>query len=108
MKLFALISLVLCLTLSAACSTGPAKPQPPQQVFLDPPAPLLQMCAAPVLVPSKTNGDIISNSLARQLAFDVCDSRHACLVRWYEEAKAVAAKKGAAMVSPIPEGCDTK
>lgn len=108
MRQSASIFTAMCLTLLVACSTNRAAQTPPvKTVVLDPPAPLLVLCAGPVLVPSKTNGDIINNSLARQQAFEMCDARQSCLVRWYIEAKKLVDQKGvtAAVLPTIPEGC---
>jgi hypothetical protein len=54
-------------------------------------------------VPSKTNGDIITNSLNRQSAYDQCNIYHQCLIDWHAAAKKVAESKGKAV--PDPSSC---
>ena len=102
MKRFACISTLLSLLLLAACSTDRALTRT-EAVYLRPSAGLLVECSPPELVPSKTNGDIIANSINRQGAFDECNIRHQCLLDWHEAAKKVAESKGKAV--PEPASC---
>ena len=86
---------LLCLSLLVACSTTPA-PIRTEVQYLKPSSGLLQRCPSPQLVPSKTNQDIISNSLARQSAWDTCNIYHLCLLDWHAAAE-IAAEKGEPM-----------
>lgn len=103
MKLFASISLLLCLLPLGACSTNRALLRT-EVVYLQPSAGLLQKCRPPELVPSRTNGDIVVNSLNRQTAYDYCNILHQCLLDWHVAAKKVAESKGKAVPTPISCG----
>ena len=102
MKRFVSISILPCLLLLAACSTNHVVKES-ETLLLQPSAGLRTECTPPVLVPSRTNGDIINNSLNRQLAFDECNARHQCLLDWHTEAEKVAKAKGDAV--PTPASC---
>lgn len=43
-------------------------------------------CSPPQTRPSKTNQDVIDNSLARDLAYRECNARYQCLVSWIKAA----------------------
>lgn len=102
MKRFASTSTLLFLILLGACSTERALTRT-VTVYLKPSDGLLLQCQPPALVPSKTNGDVIENSLNRQSAYDACDIRHQCLLDWHKAAKKVAESKGKAV--PEPASC---
>lgn len=84
------ISMMFPLLLLAACSTKPAtiKFTETEIRVQGPSAGLLAPCPAPVLVPSKTNGDIVTNSIMRQGAWTECALRHCGLIEWYAAAAA--------------------
>lgn len=103
MKQFVNISILLCLLLLGACSTERALTRT-ETVYLQPSAGLLLQCPAPKLVPSRTNGDIVTNSLMRQSAWDQCNIYHQCLLDWHEAAKKVAESKGKSVTMPASCG----
>lgn len=67
--------------LTVACSTTVA-PAPAVKVM--PSAALLQRCQAATLVPAETVRDLVTNSNARQLAYDKCAARMDALAGWSE------------------------
>ena len=82
------ISMLFPLLLLAACSTKPATIRFEQTEIRvkGPQAALLQPCDPPVLVPSTTNGDIVTNSIMRQGAYNACALRVCGLIEWWAEA----------------------
>ena len=102
MKLFGNTLLLLSLLLLGACSTDRALLKT-EVVYLQPSAGLLLQCQPPELVPSRTNGDIVTNSLNRQTAYDYCNILHQCLLDWHAAAKKVTEAKGKAV--PMPTSC---
>jgi hypothetical protein len=82
---------LMLLSLLVACSTTPAVRT--EVRHLEPSPALLQMCDDPFLVETKTGRDLVTNSNARQSAFERCKVRLTCLIGWHIAAKKVAAEK---------------
>ena len=84
MRLFALTSILMCLT--AACSTTPAVRT--EVKVLWPPDGLLKRCVPPKTIPTVTGRDMAANSRERQSAYEKCEARMNCLIEWHALARA--------------------
>lgn len=99
MKLSRSILILLCLSLLGACSTKRALIKT-DVLHLKPNDGLLVSCPPPKLRPSKTNADIVANSLERQTAYETCNIYHQCLIDWHKAAEETVKAKGKTVAVP--------